>query len=161
MNIQSLTVNFVAYRWFLWTSLPFLLIQTIISFIWHSPLVTLPFHDTYFIFTKSQILTLIAAFFIFIATIYYVMLKMDRHLHQDLCLIHYFSTIISILIFIFGMVISGFFIRSESTDVKETLFDFKTFNKYIAGSGFLLLFGQIVFIINCLYSFIRKEKKYH
>jgi heme/copper-type cytochrome/quinol oxidase subunit 1 len=159
MNIQSLTANFVAYRWFLWTSLPFLIIQTIIGFIWHSPSVTLPFHDTYFIFSKSQILTLIAVFFFFIAIIYYVMLKMDRHLHQDLCLIHYFSTVISILIFIFGMVISGFFIRSESIDVKETLFDFKTLNKYIAGSGFLLLFGQIVFIINCLSSIFRKNKE--
>jgi heme/copper-type cytochrome/quinol oxidase subunit 1 len=159
MNTLSLTANFVAYRWFLWTSLPFLVIQAIIGFIWHSPSVSLPFHDTYFIFTKSQILTLIAAFFFFIATIYYVMLKMDRQLHQDLCLVHYFSTIISILVFIFGMVISGFFIQSESTDVKETLFDFKTFNKYIAVSGFLLLFGQIVFIINCLSSIFRKNNK--
>lgn len=159
MNTLTFSDNFVPYRWFLWTSFPFLIIQFIISFIWRTPSVTLPFHDTYFIFTNSHILTLIAAFFFFIATIYYVMLKMDRYLHQDLCLVHYFSTIISILVFIFGMVISGFFIRSESTDVKETLFDFKTFNKYIAGSGFLLLFGQIVFIINCLSSIFGKNKK--
>lgn len=151
--------NFEAHRWFFWSSLPFLIVQSIISFLWHTPSVSLPFHDTYFIFTNSQILTLIGAFFFFIATIYYVMLKMDRRLHQDLCLVHYSSTIISIFIFIFGMVISDFFIQSESTDVKETLFDFKTFNKYIAVSGFLLLFGQIVFIINCLSSFIRKNQK--
>jgi heme/copper-type cytochrome/quinol oxidase subunit 1 len=159
MNKTAFITKFEAHRWFLWSSLPFLVIQAIISFLWHTPSVSLPFHDTYFIFTNSQILTLIAAFFFFIATIYYVMLKMHRHLHQDLCLVHYFSTIISILFFIFGMVISGFFIRSESTDVKETLFDFKTLNKYIAVSGFLLLFGQIVFIINCLYSIFRKSKK--
>jgi heme/copper-type cytochrome/quinol oxidase subunit 1 len=159
MDRHSLVNNFEAHRWFMWSSLPFLFVQALISFLWRTPSVSLPFHDTYFIFTNSQILTLIAAFFFFIATIYYVMLKMDRQLHQDLCLIHYFSTLISIFIFIFGMIISGFFIRSESTDVKETLFDFKTFNKYIAGSGFLLLFGQIVFIINCLSSIFRKNKK--
>jgi heme/copper-type cytochrome/quinol oxidase subunit 1 len=160
MDISSFVKKFVAHRWFMWTSLPFLIIQTIVGFVWRSPTVTLPLHDTYFIFSKSHILTLIAAFFFFIATIYYVMLKMDRKLHQDLCLIHYFSTVISILIFIFGMVISGFFIRSQSIDVKETLFDFKTLNKYIAGSGFLLLFGQIVFTINCLYSIFRRDRRY-
>jgi heme/copper-type cytochrome/quinol oxidase subunit 1 len=159
MNKPSFITNFEAHRWFFWSSLPFLVIQAIISFVWRTPSVSLPFHDTYFIFTDSQILTLIAAFFFFIATIYYTLLKMERQLHQDLCLVHYFSTIISILIFIFGMVISGFFIRSESTDVKETLFDFKTFNKFIAVSGFLLLFGQIVFIINCLFSIFRKNRK--
>ena len=159
MNKPIFITNFEAHRWFMWSSLPFLIVQSIISFLWRTPSVSLPFHDTYFIFTNSQILTLIAAFFFFIATIYYVMLKMERQLHQDLCVVHYFSTVISILFFIFGMVISGFFIRSESTDVKETLFDFKTFNKYIAGSGFLLLFAQIVFIINCLSSIFRKNKK--
>ena len=159
MNKPKFIANFEAHRWFMWSSLPFLIVQSVISFLWRTPSVSLPFHDTYFIFTNSQILTLIAAFFFFIATIYYVMLKMERQLHQDLCVVHYFSTVISILFFIFGMVISGFFIRSESTDVKETLFDFKTFNKYIAGSGFLLLFAQIVFTINCLSSIFRKNKK--
>ena len=147
--------KFDAPRWFLWTSLPFLAMQAVFSFFWHSPSVSVPIHDTYYVVTNSQILFLVAAFFVFIALVYWIMLKMNRKLHKGLSVVHYFVTIIAILILIVGMVISSFFTVSDSADVKAVLFDYIRLKQAIALSGFLLLFGQILFIINCISSLIK------
>lgn len=144
--------NFNAHRWFLWTSLPFLMLQAVFSLIWHTPSVNLPFHDTYYVISQSQILMLLAAFFVFLAVIYFVFLKMRRHLHSGLSVIHYILTMLSIIILIFGMVFSGFFIKSDNENADAILFDYKSLNQAIAISAFLLIFGQIIFIINCLFS---------
>ena len=151
--------KFDASRWFLWSSLPFLAIQAVFSFLWHTPSVSVPIHDTYFVISNSQILFMIAIFFVFIAVVYWIMLKMNRRLHKGLSLIHYIVTVISIIILIVGMVISGFFTVSDSSDVKAVLFDHIKLKQAIAVSGFLLLFAQVLFIINCMSSLIKFRYK--
>jgi heme/copper-type cytochrome/quinol oxidase subunit 1 len=94
---------------------------------------------------------LLAAFFLFVAVIYFILMKMQRRLHKGLSLFHYIMTVVAILTLFFGMVFSGFFTTSESLDVNAVLFDFKRLNKAIAVSAFLLIFSQLVFIINCLF----------
>jgi heme/copper-type cytochrome/quinol oxidase subunit 1 len=153
-------IKFSAYRWFFLTSIPFLILQAIFSIIWRTPSVPLSFHNTFYVISNSKILFLLAFFFVFIGIIYFVMEKMERQLHKLLNIVHYFITIISILILIFGMVISGFFVESYNTDVKAQLFDYKTLNKYILISGFLLLFGQLIFITNCMFGLFRRRTIY-
>ncbi len=148
-------IQFDAKRWFFLTSLPFLILQTIFSYLYRTPSVSIPIHDTYFVVSRSMILMLLFFFLNFLAIIYWTMEKMNRQLHKGLSKIHFGVTVLSILILIFGMVISRFFIISDSPNVKEVLFDFVRLTEITKVSVFLLIFGQILFIFNCMLKLIR------
>jgi heme/copper-type cytochrome/quinol oxidase subunit 1 len=148
-------IQFDAKRWFNIASLPFLLLQTIFSVLYRTPSVSIPFHDTYFVVSRSMILIVLFFFLNFLAIIYWTMEKMNLALHKGLSKIHFGVTVLSLLILIFGMVISRFFIISNSTNVKEVLFDFVRLTQITKVSVFLLIFGQILFIFNCMLKLIK------
>jgi heme/copper-type cytochrome/quinol oxidase subunit 1 len=148
-------IQFDAKRWFFLISLPFLILQTIFSLFYHTPSVSIPVHDTYFIVARSMIWFSLFFFLNFVAIIYWTMEKMHLQLHKGLSKIHFWITVLSLLILIFGMVISRFFIVSDSTNVKEVLFDFVRLTQITKVSVFLLIFGQILFIFNCMLKLIK------
>ncbi len=149
--------KFTPHLWFLWSSLPFLLLQTIITFAWATPSVSEPLGSSFFVFSRSQIILSMAALFVFISFIYFIMKKMERQLHQGLNILHYVCTMLAILILTTGMMISDFFTRSNTLNSEAQLFDYQTLNKFFAAAAFILLFGQIVFIINCLRGIFKKK----
>lgn len=82
---------------------------------------------------------------------------MERRLHQGLNVLHYVCTMFAILILTIGMIISDFMTRSNTLNLGAQLFDYQILNRLFAVAAFILLFGQIVFIINCLRGIFKKK----
>jgi heme/copper-type cytochrome/quinol oxidase subunit 1 len=100
----------------------------------------------------------LSAFMAFIAVVYVVFQKMRLGLHQGLNKLHFFTTVGSILILALGLFLSGFFTQSNSSDTQAVLFDYTLLKKFISLAGFLLLFAQVVFVFNCLFSLLSRRR---
>jgi heme/copper-type cytochrome/quinol oxidase subunit 1 len=155
---QRASSNYQFAKWFLVTAGLFLLLQTAFTFLFKTPSVKLPFHDTYFVFSHSWLLMLLSAQMAFIAVIYFMFGYMNRRLHRGLSLVHFFITILSFCILGFGLWKVSFFTISDSENVNEVLFDYKLLKRYLASSGFVLLFAQIIFVINCLFALLQFKR---
>jgi cytochrome c oxidase subunit I len=146
--------------WFLWTAAFFLVLQTFFTFFFNNPTIDIPLHDTYFVFTTSRLLLLLAAQMGFIAMIYWMFEKMNCTLHEGLSKTHFFVTHIALLLFGAGLTASGFFNAhrlQQRTD--GAIFDYELLNRFNYIAGYLLFFAQIIFVINCLFALITRQKK--
>jgi heme/copper-type cytochrome/quinol oxidase subunit 1 len=154
-------MNRIPQLWFLWTAAFFLVLQTFFTFFFGNPTIDFPLRDTYFVFSASWLLMLLAGQMVLIAVIYWTFGKMKRRLHQGLGKIHFFITIGALIIFGIGLIHSGFFDNSRlQLRIDGSLFDYKLLIRYNRSAGFFLLFAQLIFIINCLFAlFIRPKKQ--
>jgi hypothetical protein len=147
-------------RWFLWTAVFFLVLQIFFTLLFNNPTINFPLKGGFFAFSVSKILMLLAIQMAFIAIIYLTFAKMNRILHLNLGKIHFFITLFSLLLFGVGWVRSGLFNYSPSPISTEgSLFDYKLLNKFNTVAGFLLLFAQVLFVINCLNALFAQRKK--
>ena len=147
------------HYWFLWTAAFFLLLQTFFTLFFGNPSIDIPMHDTYFVFTASWLLMLLAFQMVLIAVMYWSFEKMKRPLHRELSKIHFFLTIGALILFGIGFIASGFFDNARPRlSIDGALFDYELLNKYNFIAGFLLLFAQFIFVINCLRSLFRRQK---
>lgn len=152
-------MNRKPHVWFLWTAAFFLVLQTFFTFFFGNPTVDMPMHDTYFVFSASWLLMLLAFQMLLIAVIYWTFEKMKRSLHQRLSSVHFFLTIGSLLLLGIGFILSGFFDNSRpKINIDGSLFDYQLLNKYNFIAGFLLLFAQFIFVLNCLFALFSRQK---
>lgn len=148
--------------WFLWIAAFFLVLQTFFTLFFDNPTLDIPLHDTYFVFSASRLLLLLAVQMGFVAMIYWMFEKMNRSLHKGLSKLHFFTTLIALLIFGAGLALSDFFnVQAQKQRTDGTLFDYKLLNRFNFIAGFLLLFAQITFVINCLFALFNRQKNNH
>jgi heme/copper-type cytochrome/quinol oxidase subunit 1 len=150
----------IPQRWFLWTAAFFLVLQTVFTLFFGNPTLDFPLSDTYFVFSTSWLLMLLAGQMVFIAVIYWTFEKMKCPLNVLLGKVHFFITIASLLLFGIGLIASGFFHNARpQLNNDGAFFDYKLLNKYNVVAGYFLLFAQIIFVINCLYALYVRQKK--
>jgi heme/copper-type cytochrome/quinol oxidase subunit 1 len=97
---------------------------------------SLNLHDTYFIISYLHISTLVCIYFISIGIIYLI----SKKLNNKLGVIHLITTIFPIIISI----------SSSYVLEQHNLENVKRLNYIIASSALIIIFGQIIFIINIL-----------
>ena len=150
----------IPQRWFLWTAAFFLVLQTFFTLLFNYPTNEIPLRDTFFVFSASRLLLLLAALMVFIAIIYWTFSQMKRSLHVGLGKIHFFITVFALLVFGIGLVVSGFFTKAPlQPNIDGSLFDYKLLNKFNRVASYFLLFAQIIFVINCLFALFFRHKK--
>jgi heme/copper-type cytochrome/quinol oxidase subunit 1 len=150
----------VPQRWFLFMAAFFLLLQTFFTLFFCYPTIDKQFYANLFVFATSRLLLMLAAQMLFIAVIYWSFHTMKRHLHPLLGKIHFFTTFVSILLFGWGLIASGFFsnVRTDS-DIGGSFFDYSLRSKSNVAAGYLLLFAQVIFVINCLSALFFNRQK--
>jgi heme/copper-type cytochrome/quinol oxidase subunit 1 len=161
-NERANTTSFrhIPQLWFVWTAAFFLVLQTFFTFFFDNPTLDIPLNDTYFVFSTSRLLLLLAAQMFFMAMIYWMFEKMNRTLHKNLGIIHFFVTQIALLLFGVGLIQSGFFSSPRLQQRADgALFDYELLKRFNYIAGFLLLFAQIIFVINCLFALFSRQKK--
>ena len=150
----------IPQRWFLWTAAFFLVLQTFFTLFFGNPSVKVPNRDTYFVFSASGLLLLLAGQMVFMAVIYWMFEKMKRPLHLGLGKTHFFITVFALWLFGVGLFESGFFGNSRPQQrIDGSLFDYKLLNNYNIVAGFALFFAQIVFVINCLFALLIRPRR--
>jgi heme/copper-type cytochrome/quinol oxidase subunit 1 len=150
----------IPQRWFLWTAAFFLVLQTFFTLFFGNPSIEKPNQDTYFVFSASGLLLLLAGQMLFVAVIYWMFEKMRCTLHLGLGKTHFFLTLFAFLVFIIGLFQSDFFVHSPSQQrIDGAFFDYKLLNNYNLIAGFTLLFAQVIFVINCLFALIMRSQR--
>ncbi len=108
-------------------------------------------HDTYFVFSQIDLIILISILFGIIGLGYWIMLKANRKLFKWLNLIHIVFTLGGTLLI---WILSQFF--------REAIMEFD-FNNNLALVIYLIaliiIFGQIIYLINIINGIIRKQNK--
>jgi heme/copper-type cytochrome/quinol oxidase subunit 1 len=104
---------------------------------------SLNLHDTYFIISYLHISTLVCIYFISIGIIYLI----SKKLNNKLGVIHLITTIFPIIISI----------SSSYVLEQHNLENVKRLNYIIASSALIIIFGQIIFIINILKQICEKN----
>jgi heme/copper-type cytochrome/quinol oxidase subunit 1 len=158
---KPLRMRRIPQRWFLWTAAFFLALQTFFTLFFGNSRLELANRDTYFVFSASWLLMLLAGQMLFMAVIYWMFDEMKRPLHIGLGKTHFFMTLFALWLFSVGLFESGFFDNYRPQQrIDGALFDYKLLNKYNIVSGFVLFFAQIIFVINCLFAlFIRPKRQ--
>lgn len=104
-------------------------------------------HDTYYVVASSHLFWLFALLLCFFFTIYFLFDKGKIKLLRTLTAIHVFGTLLSVL---------GIFFFPYSIFLPElSLHYYSDANFYVAVSGLLFLFVQILFIINIFVTIIK------
>ncbi|WP_083823635.1 cbb3-type cytochrome c oxidase subunit I [Ochrovirga pacifica] len=103
-------------------------------------------HDTYYVVTHINILKLIPLVFAIIGIIYWLLIKYNRKISNSLTLIHFVLTTLGCVILIYPKL---FISNSEGilhSDINEVM-----------SFGFVvILFSQLVFLINIMIGILRK-----
>jgi cytochrome c oxidase subunit 1 len=119
-------------------------------------------HDTYFVIAHFHIVMGIAAFFGMFAGVYHWFPKMfGRFMNNTLGYIHFWITIVGAYMIFWPMHymgLAGVPRRYYSFDAFQSFNMFGNLNEFLSLAAMLVFFGQILFIVNFLYSMFNGRK---
>lgn len=117
-------------------------------------IVDINIHDTYYIIHLFHFITLIALVYFFIGSIYWVFKKLKISLSRNLTLTHLICSIGGILLYVLLMAMF-----EDDTEVEPGVFNESSLLGYaIFGLIALILFSQIIFILNLVIGIVKKFK---
>lgn len=129
-----------------WMSLPILLLFGLSN---RNEIITINIHDTYYVFSRIDLTFVISILFVIIGIGYWLMLKTNKKLSKWLNLIHMTLTFGGLLLI---WIFAQFF--------RESIMQY-TFNNNLTLAIYLTtlitISGQLLFLINLINAFIKKE----
>ena len=132
-------------QYYLWGTAILVLITGFINFDSDSA-IDINVHDTYFVIHHFAIAELITLYLLFAGFLYWIYQKANLKLNAHLTKTHLILTVGGILLY---FVLSGLFQRNEQAD-------YKTFNITISILILVILFGQLLFILNLILGLFRR-----
>lgn len=139
------------YLFFLAIILLFLLLSLIIE----DETFSLNMHDVYFVITKYHLLILLSFLSTILGLGYFVMLKLDRGLFKLLSFMHILFTFLGSVILLITFLFSDSIIRSSIPFIDSL----STFNMYQTIAVLLIIFGQLFYPFNILFSLFRRKNE--
>ena len=110
-------------------------------------------HDTYYVIREVDFYIINSFFIMIIGLVYFIFEKFKIILFSVLSKVHIFGTIL-----LFFLIIYFNYYNSLEYQSSEFIFDKPDYNKYIIISILVLIFLQILFLINIFVSIIKKMK---
>ena len=117
-------------------------------------------HDSYFVTTYSDFTVLLSTPFLLFFFIYFIFILLRRPLKRILGLIHFIMTSLSLSLILIGVTlfpIAGPPRRYYPGDDSILDFHFFDINTFIVVAFFLLIVGQIIFVINLFWTILGRK----
>lgn len=137
-----------------WGAIPLLIL---ISFIrkteMESSALDINIHDTYFVIAHSHFTFITCLFIVFIGLIYYFLYKSKRELNPWLTLVHSLVTILAALFLMYPFHL----MKTEQYEGFPTMSS--DINVEIVIALLVMVFIQMILLVNVIFSFLRKKGK--
>ena len=136
---------------YFWLSALIIFILGLFTFSDKNAVIDINIHDTYYIIHIFHLITLISLLYFILGSIYWMFKKLKIPLIKNLSLIHLFITIGGLLIYFLLMTLF-----KDDTEIEPGIYnESSTLGTLLIILFFLIVFAQLLFLLNIIIGFIK------